>query len=90
MGVTEITRAIINGGFDNDELNAIGHAILFARSQLGKQIKRKVTLGSYVSFVGRAGVKLSGTVKKISTKNVIVATPSGQWKVPASMLTVDN
>ena len=90
MEAIEITRAIISGRYSNDELNSIIESIRFARSQLGKRVKRSVTLGCMVSFVNKRGMTVTGRVNKIMTKNVIVATQTGNWRVPANMLTVEG
>ena len=91
LTVQEINRAIMHGSFTNAELISIGDAIKFNRSQLVKQVKRSVTLGSTVKFTSnRNGQTYVGTVEKIAIKYVTVRDSSarGLWKVPASMLEV--
>jgi hypothetical protein len=91
LTVQEINRAIMHGSFTNAELISIGEAIKFNRSQLVKQVKRSVTLGSTVKFTSnRNGQTYVGTVEKIAIKYVTVRDSSarGLWKVPASMLEV--
>ena len=91
LTVQEINRAIMHGTFTNAELISIGEAIKFNRSQLVKQVKRSVTLGSTVKFTSnRNGQTYVGTVEKIAIKYVTVRDSSarGLWKVPASMLEV--
>jgi len=90
MNIKQINTAILQGDFTNEELNSIGDAIRFARAQLVIQNKSVLTLGSNVKFTSSSKGTISGVVKKINRKFIIVDEP-GQfrsWKVPASMLTV--
>jgi hypothetical protein len=90
MNIKQINTAIMQGDFTNEELNSIGDAIRFARAQLVIQNKSVLTLGSNVKFTSSSKGTISGVVKKINRKFIIVDEP-GQfrsWKVPASMLTV--
>lgn len=90
MNVSEINAAIIAGNFNNDELTSIIDAVKFSRARLGDSNKRAMRIGATVSFVStRSGLKMTGTVRKIAIKNVVVDTPQGGWKVPANMLTVE-
>ena len=89
MNATQITTALVQGTFTNDELNSIVDAIKYARAKLGKQAKRSLTVGDNVQWVSsRNGLTVKGTVRKIAIKNVQVATAQGIWNVPASMLEV--
>jgi hypothetical protein len=84
----EVRSAIKLGGFTNDELNALGEAIRYARAELCRDIKHSISVGSAVKFTsGRDGSVCTGTVRKINIKYVIVDTPRGGYRVPASMLT---
>lgn len=93
--IQQVNQAIMFGNFTNDELNSIGDAIKFARTQIAKQNKREMTIGSVVTFTNsRNGLVITGTVKKINRKFILVnEQKSGSligstWRVPASMLTV--
>ena len=89
MNATQITTALVQGTFTNDELNSIVDAIKYARAKLSKQAKRNLTVGDNVQWVSsRNGLTVKGTVRKIAIKNVQVATAQGIWNVPASMLEV--
>jgi hypothetical protein len=49
---------------------------------------RGLVIGDTVSFTGRGGRLVEGTVLKVKIKNVSVDTGvTGRWNVPASMLT---
>jgi hypothetical protein len=90
MNIKQINTAIMQGDFSSEELNSIGDAIRFARAQLVIQNKSVLTLGSNVKFTSSSKGTISGVVKKINRKFIIVDEP-GQfrsWRVPASMLTV--
>jgi hypothetical protein len=88
VNVQEINRAIISGQFSNQDLGSIIDAVKFARAQLAQKTKRSLTLGVPVKFTNsRTGITMQGTVTKIAIKFVTVNTPTGLWKVPASMLT---
>ena len=84
----EIRSAIRTGSFTNDELNLLSEAIKYARAELGRDIKHTISVGAAVKFTSsRDGSTYSGTVRKINIKYVIVDTPRGGFRVPASMLT---
>ena len=90
MNIKQINTAIMQGDFTNEELNSIGDAIRFARAQLVVRNKSVLTIGSNVRFTSSTRGTISGVVKKINRKFIIVDQP-GQfrsWRVPASMLEV--
>ena len=90
MNIKQINTAIMQGDFTNEELNSIGDAIRFARAQLVVRNKSALTVGSNVKFTSSTRGTISGVVKKINRKFIIVDQP-GQfrsWKVPANMLEV--
>ena len=90
MNIKEINSAIIHGDFTNEQLNTIGDAIRFARAQLVVRNKSALTIGSNVKFTSSTRGTISGVVKKINRKFIIVDQPSQHrsWKVPANMLEV--
>ena len=89
--IQEINSSIIFGQFTNDQLNSIIGAVKLARTNLTKQNRRAITIGSNVKFVNsKTGITVVGRVSKIMTKNVLVDTGVTRWRVPASMLTVDE
>ena len=90
MNIKQINTAIMQGDLTNEELNSIGDAIRFARAQLVVRNKSVLTIGSNVKFTSSTRGTISGVVKKINRKFIIVDQP-GQfrsWKVPANMLEV--
>jgi hypothetical protein len=90
MNIKQINTAIMQGDYTNEELNSIGDAIRFARAQLVVRNKSALTIGSNVKFTSSTRGTISGVVKKINRKFIIVDQP-GQfrsWKVPANMLEV--
>jgi len=87
MNIQELNRAIVSGTFSNDELNTIIDAVKFARTLLGKQNKRNLSIGDNVNFTSsKTGRNVTGVVFKIAIKYVTVKTINGLWKVPANML----
>ena len=87
--VTEYQKAvafILTQATDN-EIAGIAEAAKSRRAWLTRQNIRLTVVGDKVSFTGRNGVTLSGTVTKVMQKNVIVNTPRGNYRVPANMLT---
>ena len=90
MNIKQINTAIMQGDFTNEELNSIGDAMRFARAQLVVRNKSALTIGSSVKFTSSTRGTISGVVKKINRKFIIVDQP-GQfrsWRVPANMLEV--
>jgi len=90
MNIKQINTAIMQGDLSNEELNSIGDAIRFARAQLVVRNKSALTIGSNVKFTSSTRGTISGVVKKINRKFIIVDQPSQHrsWKVPANMLEV--
>jgi len=90
--VAQVNAAIISGNFTNEQLNAIGDAIRFARAQLASTVKCTLVKGSKVKFTGRQGMTILGTVEKVNRKFILVREDKpgsligGVWRVPANML----
>jgi hypothetical protein len=89
MDINVLKTQIMLNGYSNAELNELGEAIKYARTQLGREVKRSIRIGDQVEFVdNRVGYRHSGSVIKINIKYVHVNTPKGTYRVPANMLTV--
>jgi len=90
MNIKQINTAIMQGDLTNEELNSIGDAMRFARAQLVVRNKSVLTIGSNVKFTSSTRGTISGVVKKINRKFIIVDQPGlyRSWKVPANMLEV--
>lgn len=89
MNINQINQAIIAGNFTNDQLNSIGMSIKYARTLLTKTVKSQLLPGVKVKFVSnRTGQTITGTVRKVAIKNIIVDTPFGGYRVPANMIEV--
>ena len=87
--VTEYQKAvafILTQATDGD-IRGIVEAAKSRREWLTRQNIRLTVVGDKVSFSGRNGLTLTGTVTKVMQKNVIVNTPRGNYRVPANMLT---
>ena len=70
-----------------EDISTFSDRMRLQRTFLGKDLMRSLVIGDKVSFTGRGGVLVEGTVEKIAIKNVSVNTDRGRWRVPASMLT---
>ena len=73
-------------GMDNDEINQVVEAIKLQRTFNARQTARALTVGDTVSFTGRGGATVVGTVEKINRKTVIVKDGYTKGKVTASLL----
>ncbi len=94
MNIKQINTAIMQGDFTNEDLVSIGDAIRCARAQVVVRNKSALTIGSKVKFTSSTRGTISGVVKKINRKFIIVdSSKSGSfinsvWRVPANMLEV--
>lgn len=73
----------------NDELNAVVDQIRIARQYLGRQAIREIQPKDVVTFKGRKGLTITGTVSEVKTKNlVVVDNATGlRWRVAANLAT---
>ncbi len=90
MKAIEISQAILNSDLTFGEMNGIIEAINLKRKMIGAVVKSELYPGVNVVFTStKLGGKVTGSVVKVMTKNVLVnCGAAGQWRVPASMLTV--
>ena len=89
MTIQTVKAEIIAGNFTNEELSSIIEAVRYAKTRLGKQAIRKLSVGDSVNFDSvKQGRNVTGIVVKIAIKYVTVRTTTGLWKVPANMLTI--
>lgn len=88
--LSETVRSIMFGEFTNEELNQVVQALKFRRAELAKSAKQSLAIGSKVSFSDRGGKIYIGNVVGIKVKNVIVKTGLTSYRVPASMLTLEE
>ncbi len=85
--IQEINSSIMFGDLSNDQLDSVISAVKFRRSQLTKEVKRGLTVGSKVKFYStKRGQTFQGTVEKVAVKFVTVNCGSMRWRVPANML----
>jgi len=71
----------------NEDLNLIVEAIKLKRQYLERTAVRQFIVGEKVQFTNRKGVPVGGTIRKINRKYIVVDTPVGGYRVPATMLT---
>jgi hypothetical protein len=87
LGIKELNSAIMFGDFSNAELNSILDAVKYARANLIRNNRRSLQVGDAVKFTSSLlGHTVTGTVRKVKIKYVLVATPVGVYNVPANML----
>ena len=69
------------------DLNAILDVLKMRRNTLTYQARAKFRGGDRVTFKGRSGQVIVGTVERVMQKNVRVKSDGGgTWRVPAHML----
>lgn len=77
----------MQGSFTNDQLNSILSAVKYRRRQIGREMKRTIRVGDTVKFYHpKLGYDLTGPVREVLIKNIVVETPKGRYKVPANLL----
>ena len=87
--ISEINNEIMLGSFTNDQLSSIISAVKYRQAQLRREIKRTIRVGDTVKFYHpKLGQDLSGPVKSVKIKNVLVSTSRGTYRVPANLLEV--
>lgn len=86
--VTKAIEAIYNLE-SNAEINQVIEAIKLKRTALSRSVTRSVRAGDVVSFEGRGGQTVTGTVTKVNRKTIVVKDTASNtsWKVTASMVT---
>ena len=87
--ISEINNEIMQGSFTNDQLNSILSAVKYRRRQIGREFKRTIRVGDTVKFYHpKLGHDLTGPVKQVLIKNIVVETQKGRYRVPANLLEV--
>ena len=71
----------------NEDLNLIVEAVKLKRQYLERTAVRQFIVGEKVQFTNRKGIPVGGTIRKINRKYIVVDTPIGGYRVPATMLT---
>lgn len=87
MDINQLKSAIMLNGYSNQELDSLFEAVTFARAQIAKRNTRSFIKGDTVKFTSnRTGAEHRGTVEKVGTKNIVVRTHVGLYRVPANMI----
>ena len=71
----------------NEDLNLIVEAVKLKRQYLERTAVRQFIVGEKVQFTNRKGMPVGGTIRKINRKYIVVDTPIGGYRVPATMRT---
>ena len=74
---------------NNDELDRVVKAVKSQRTYLARTATRKLMVGDFVGFDAKSRGYITGRVKKVNPKTVLVTdSKSGTvWKVSATLLT---
>ena len=85
--VTKATELVYQ--MDNNQLNDLIEAIKLKRTYLARQAVKSFLVGDIVGFVKKNGVQVTGQVRKVNKKYIVVneSATGTQWRVPATMLT---
>lgn len=76
-------------GAGTEDLELIVQAIKYRRNQMHTSMTQALKIGDVVSFKGRYGRQVTGTVQKIKIKYVHVdCGQDGKWNVPGNHLTL--
>ena len=87
MNITQIRNGIMHGNLSDQDLTAVIDAVKYARRNLQRKITSSLMVGDNVNFTStKQGRNITGVVIKIAIKYVTVRTVSGNWRVPANML----
>ena len=87
MTTAQICRIIEHGQLSDQDLADVITAVKYARRNLQRKITSSLMVGDNVNFTStKLGRNVTGVVIKIAIKYVTVRTASGNWRVPANML----
>ena len=84
MNITEIKKAVLRGGFSNQDLDGL---IAFTRGTQTQQTKAAINVGDQV-YVVQKTKKTLGTVIAVKVKKALINLPKGRYNVPLSMIEV--
>lgn len=71
-----------------EDLNSFVDLFKARQTSLSKEIAQAFVVGQKVKFNSKRGMTVTGTVKKVNTKTIIVdAGPAMQYRVSPSLLT---
>ena len=89
LTIHQVNSAIMLQTWTDVELRSMIDAVKWNRANLAQRIKRSISRGDNVEFTSsKTGRLTRGFVTKVAIKYVTVDTGLGQWRVPASMLTL--
>ena len=89
LTIQQVNSAIMLQTWTDLELRSMIDAVKWNRANLAQRIKRSISRGDNVEFTSsKTGRLTRGFVTKVAIKYVTVDTGMGQWRVPASMLTL--
>ena len=87
MSVKQINELILTSDLTDADINSIVESIKYIRSRNARLNLQTFRVGDAVQFKSsRSNQTVRGTIKKIASKNIVIDTPLGAWRVPANMV----
>jgi len=87
MKTDDVVKFLAYSDFTGDELNRLRSALSRAITRRQTEAARKFRLGDKVKFAAKSGTEITGVIKKINTKTIIVQTAlNGNWRVSPALL----
>lgn len=82
-----IRTSILSINLTDEEITSLLEALRFSRSLISQANVRSFRQGDKVKFTSSRDRQIHiGTVLTVGRKNIVVRTPLGSYRVPASML----
>ena len=89
MSIQAIRELVLRTEMTAGDMDELVQLVKFKRGQIGRNTMRQLRVGSAVSFTDRQGRVVKGVVQGLKLKNAVVTINGRNWRVPASMLTVE-
>ena len=89
MSIQSIRELVLRTEMTAGDLDELIQLVKFKRGQIGRNTMRQLRIGAPVSFTDRQGRVVKGVVQGLKLKNAVVTVNGLNWRVPASMLTVE-
>jgi hypothetical protein len=87
MSVKQINELILTSDLTDTDISSIIEAIKYVRSRNARLNIATFRVGDKVKFTSsRSNQTVTGTVRKVAIKNIVVDTALGAYRVPANML----
>tara|TARA_B100001105_G_C22204088_1_gene362485 strand:+ start:80 stop:337 length:258 start_codon:yes stop_codon:yes gene_type:complete len=84
MSISDLKKAVLRGGFSNEELEGL---CSYTRGIMTQQTRATIEVGQQV-YVVQKTKKTLGTVVAVKVKKALINLPKGRYNVPLSMIEV--